>query len=154
MAFRVKFNGVDIECDTADDAMAMAQRLSGGPLPAGGGGNGTSTTASSSEQVARVKNMCAKLREVQKEILMAIAEQSFGKQDRNLWAVAKIDPAMGNKALGGTMSGIAKIANGVGLTSEDLYTTKAADVGGQVVKEYRPTDLLRAAGKELGWTIH
>jgi hypothetical protein len=148
MAFKVRIGTVEIECDSADDAVSIAERLNGGsatPKEAvGRNGDGLD------EDVKRLRTLHGLLRDPQQKFLQAIAEQTFGRTDRVLCQLLNITGDNPGKALGGVLSGITKFAKNVGVTPDQLYSVRSVEGG----KEYRPTELLRSTGRAMGWEIH
>ena len=151
MAFKVKYHGVEIECDTVDDAIAIAGRLSGNGASSPVRDTGTIGTASRELVGTRFKELFSNLRDTQKKFLQAIAEHAHGKNDRVLRQTFSLED---NKALGGLVAGISKIAIKSGIRTESLFSVETSGIGEDRRKEYRPTDELRRIGREMGWTIN
>ncbi|MBI4482417.1 MAG: hypothetical protein HY652_05950 [Acidobacteria bacterium] len=150
MSYIVRYRGsVEIECATLEDAIAIAERLASGErvMPE------HRVTRESSPpvlQLTRFKEFVGQLRDQQKRLLGAIAEQPHGKTDRVLRQMFDLSD---NKALGGMFAGISKIGAKSGISTDALYTVSKIDVAGEEVKEYRPTESLRKAAKDIGWKV-
>jgi hypothetical protein len=156
MAYKVIVGGIPIECDSADEALEIANRLGGAaqsagskqqkqpnPQPAGGPQVSRWTESRVDEFLKTIKQQQRRLIDV----LLENAED--GRTDAQLCQALNL--AGGNMALGGVLTALKKNAKKVGADPEDLYTKTQFNTGGANGFEYFITESFRkAAAKHQG----
>jgi hypothetical protein len=145
MAFKVVFKGVEIQCETADDAIQIAHRLAD---PNGGGaGFIFSQTSGGSLEVSRYRELVSSLNASQKKFLSLLVDNPHGKTDHSLRQELSLED---NKALGGMLSGISKLARKVGVSLDTMWTSGKKKVGNETMREFRVQPEFKKISGEIG----
>jgi hypothetical protein len=151
MAFTVHYGkSVRIECETLDEAIALAHRLENGVAggevmesagarrdPVGGGDLGES----------RFREFAKSLNQSARKLLQTLADNPHGKTDQTLIQTLGLD---GGKELGGVLSGISKRARNAGISKGEIYTLDKKRVGDEDFKEFRLTPRYLKLIQEIG----
>src|ERR1051325_6839704 len=118
MPYTVKYKGVEIECSTIEDAVQLAERLSGseGTTPARRNNSGPSESL----EISRYREFVGYLNGNQKRFLAMLVENPHGKTDRSIRQELSLAD---NMALGGVLSGLGKFARNLGLNVESIWTS-------------------------------
>jgi len=147
MAYTIRYGGIPIECDTADDAIAIAQRLASengsgpriAPLVDG-------AEASPMERL-RLHDLFDHLSEHQQRLVLMIGTHPKGV------SASALNKAMGfegNITLGAHLSNISRNAKKHGLSVADLWTRRVPVSGGKKGEvEFKPSMFLRLEAKDL-----
>ncbi len=146
MAYKVVVGGVVVECDSADEAVEIAKRLSGGDAqsargskserPAGGGGGSSRWTD------ARIGDFMKLVEGKGRRLLDALVEHPDGRTDEQLSQMLGFSD---NRALAGVFTGLWKNAKKVGADPNDLYSKQRVKIHDRRVFEYVLTDSFRSA---------
>ncbi|GEM_PF-3160006 len=149
MPYKVTFRGVAIECSTPAEAVAIAKQLAG---VANDGAELVIQEGSSSETDGRLtksryKEFVGYLDSGKKQLLQLLIENPHGKTDESLRKALGLDD---NKALGGMMSGLSKLARKTGLSIDDILSSRWVKVGDEDMKEYRAAAAFGRMASELG----
>jgi hypothetical protein len=150
MAYKLKYKGsVEIECDTVDEAVSIAQRLTSMngasaelPLP-----DIISADAGVRVTSSRVQEFIGYLDSDQRKFLALLIDSPHGKTDHNLRQALGISD---NRALGGILSGISKLAKKAGLSIGDILSSQWVKVGAERVKEFKAEPGFRHLAQSTG----
>jgi hypothetical protein len=147
MAYKVKFKGVIIECETARDAISIARELAGEE-----GQNAPDAPESTDSEGGRVttsryREFIGYLDANQKKFLAQLVDNPHGKTDHSLRQVFGLT---GNQQLGGFISGISKLAKKTGLSMDEVMKVEWVKIGDENAKEYRPQPAFRKIALEIG----
>ena len=142
MPYRVIYEGIPIECETADDAIAVARKLanSNGKSPSKLF-VGSSVSVTDDEQL-RLQVFIGDLPEHQKKLVLTIGEHATGISATALNAALGLSD---NMRLGAHLSNVSKTAKGHGLDVNDLWTKR----GAREELEFLPSVPLRIAVRNL-----
>ena len=146
MAFKVTFKGVEIHCETADDAIEIAHRLADSN-GTGAGGSTFSNSSGGSLEVSRYRELVGSLNASQKKFLSLLVDNPHGKTDHSLRQELNLED---NKALGGMLSGISKLARKVGVSLDTMWTSGKKKVGNETMREFRVQPELKRISGEIG----
>lgn len=144
MPYTVKYKGVEIECASIEDAVQLAERLSGGDVSARPGGH---SSGSESLEVSRYREFVGYLNSNQKKFLSMLVENPHGKTDRSIRQELGLDD---NMALGGVLSGLGKFARNLGISVDSIWTSTRKKVGDDKVKEFRITPEFKRIAADIG----
>jgi hypothetical protein len=145
VAFKITFRGVEIQCETADDAIEIAHRLA--TSNGIGAGSAHSQSADGSLEVSRYRELVDSLNSSQKKFLSLLVDNPHGKTDHSLRQELDLE---GNKALGGMLSGISKLARKVGVSIDTMWSSDRKKVGDEIMREFRVRPELKKISGEIG----
>ena len=140
MAFRVWIGNTPIDCDTAEAALELAQRIEGGTPTHSTKTQATSNGAGSRWTEKRVADFFQLIDGNQRKLIDALLEHSDGQTDEQLMTLLGLNDG---RALGGVFGGLWKNAKKVGADPQDLYEKRTATIGGQKAYEYILKDSFR-----------
>jgi hypothetical protein len=147
--FKVLVNGVEIQCESVDDAIAIARRLGGGSGPAPGGTNGARATDDGSRWTeTRFRTFTTGLRELQAKMLRELILNPDGVPDATLRRALNLDS---NKALGASMGGLSKKAKKLGIGLDDILKSEKLMLNGEEVLEFKIAPAFLKIAKASGW---
>lgn len=144
MSFTVRFRGVDIQCETVEDAIQIASRLSddGTAVPVPG-----KPEAGGSLEVSRYKELVGSMNQTQKKFLTLLIENPHGKTDK---AIRQELGLGNNKAIGGILSVLARSAKKVGIGIDMIVQSEKKKVGDEQLKEFRIRPEFRKIALDVG----
>jgi hypothetical protein len=150
MAYRVWIGNVPIDCETASDAVELAQRAEGIAVPAKRPAGLKPLDFQGGEQSRwterRAKDFYGLLKTSQKKLIDTLMQDEEGKTDEQLCRILSID---GGKALGGVMAATAKNVKKVGADSKDFFVKKRVSINGGRATEYFLNDAFRKAALQV-----
>jgi hypothetical protein len=153
MAYKIVVGGVSIECDSADEAIEIANRL-GAATPSNGTRQSNPQTTGGPQvsrwTESRLEEFLKTIKQQQRRLIDVLLENAEdGRTDAQL--CQSLGLTGGNMALGGVLTALKKNAKKVGADPEDLYTKRQFNTGGANGFEYLLTESFRkAAAKHQG----
>ena len=149
MGYKVTKGDVDILCDTAEEAIALAKALGGTdhqkPRKAV---KGHEQESESRWTESRYREFMSLIKGWQKDFLDLLLKDTDGKTDRVIRQVLGMKT---NYELAGVTSGLVKNANKVGiLSSSEVFTKETMHRGNERVLEYKISDAFRAVAAKVG----
>ena len=144
MAYRVWIGNTPIDCDTAEAALELAQRIEGGTPTHSTKTQPTANGSGSRWTEKRVADFFQLIDGNQRKLIDALVEHSDGQTDQQLMTLLGLNDG---RALGGVFGGLWKNAKKVGADPADLYEKKATTIGGQKAYEYVLRDSFRRVVK-------
>jgi len=138
MGYRVLIGGVPIECDSMEEAMALAERAAGVPT--------SSSKAKSSVQAAgvppgssrwsesRVRDFFSRISGNQKKLIDELLDHQEGRTDQQL--IAALSNIGDNRGLAGVFAGVWKNAKKVGADPNDVYHREQVTIADKQQNEY------------------
>jgi hypothetical protein len=149
MAFKVIYKGaVEIQCENADEAIQIAQRLTDTnghyASPAA-----IVNAAAGGLEVSRYRELVGFLNTKQKRFLAMLVENQHGRTYTHICQQLELED---NKALGGMLSGISKFAKKVGVNTDSMWISERKKVGNETIKEFRSQPEFRKIAAEIGLT--
>ena len=150
MAYKVTYRGsVTIECETADDAIILAQRLAGAEPEIPGVSTEKPEEVSGRLTSGRFSNFMKSLdsNPNHKAVLKLLLEHPDGITDERLMQTFKFTSG---KALGGMLSGLSKFAIKAGFGPGDIYQTYPVSLGGKSMREFKAQPLFVKMAREYG----
>lgn len=149
--FRIVHHGVEIFCDTVDDALAIAARLAGASEPSGTKHSHPAPQSSQANTtrwtVSRFSTFMSELQEQQKKMLKALLSSPDGQTDTSLKQHLGLSS---NKAFGPILTGISRKAKKVGVSLTDVLTSERITVGNDRVLEFKACPAFASVAKEAG----
>lgn len=147
--YKVIVDGIEIHCESADEAITIAGRLRG--LPArkdttNGNHVGSDTTSRWTE--TRFRTFTTGLRELQAKMLRELVQNPDGIPDATLRRTLNLET---NKALGASMGGLSKKARKLGIGLDDVLTSEKLTLNGEEVLEFKVAPAFLKMAKESGW---
>jgi hypothetical protein len=146
--FKVVYQGVEIQCETADEAVEIAGKLSG---------QGTGRAVSRHESpghmgsrwtASRFQAFIGQLQDKQRKFLRELTASSDGLTDSALRQTLGLST---NKAFGPILTGISRRAKKVGVSLQDVLTSeKMALVSGDQFLEFKASPAFAAVAREAG----
>ncbi len=145
--FKVIYDGVEIQCETADDAVELAGRLRG---------SADFTNASSRQgaisgsrwTVSRFQNFSSLLRDKQRIFLQQLISSPDGQTDIALRQRLGLNT---NKGFGPILTAISRKAKKIGVDLKEVYTTeKLAHTSGEQVLEFKASPAFIKVAEEAG----
>jgi hypothetical protein len=148
--YKVFVDGVEIQCDSADDAIQIASRLravstgqnSGRPISQGSDGGGSRWTEN------RFRTFIVGLRDLQAKMLRELVANPDGVPDATLRRALNLDS---NKALGASMGGLSKKAKKLGIGLDDILTSSKLVLNGEEVLEFKAAPAFIKIARECSW---
>jgi len=142
MAYKVKYEGYEVECDTVEDLRALLnQNGAKSPRPTVESSNGSNGQADRDERV--VSGLVGKLRDEQRELLRIISTKGTITRQDLCQAVGVSDP----HEFAGLLIGITKSAAGSGIESPIKKITERANGRGPRIYKYKIRDDVRGEVK-------
>jgi hypothetical protein len=148
--YRIVHAGVEIFCDTVDEAIEFATRLAGGVSTSSRAQHaGTSVASSSSSRwtVSRFASFMGQLQDQQRKLLRALVTSPDGQTDT---ALRQLLGLSSNKAFGPILTGISRRAKKAGVSLNDVLTSERITVGNERVLEFKATPAFTHIAKEAG----
>ncbi len=150
MGYRVIVAGVPIECDSAEEALALAEQAGGLAT------EGTATVpritpvrppTASRWTEARMKDFFARIGGNGRKLIDELLDHPEGRTDEQLIAAL---PGIGEgKALAGVFTGLWKNAKKVGSDPNDVYRKQSVTIADKRQHEYTLSDSFRAIAQEI-----
>lgn len=143
MVLRIIYNGVEIQCEKADDAVRIAKML-------GANGSGTATAKSLAKReldASSFKDFLKLLKKNQKRLLKALASGRNVVTDNELQKELGIDD---NRKIGGILSGLSKNAKRVGLDLDSMWASEVKHNEHGRFREFTIHPALRKAAQDIG----
>lgn len=150
--FKVTYQGVEIQCETADEAVEIAGKLSGAPAAAHGKGHsqqgGSASFAGSRWTASRFQSFIGQLQDKQRRFLRELTASTDGLTDSALRQSLGLSS---NKAFGPILTGISRRAKKVGVSLQDVLTSeKMVLAGGDQFLEFKASPAFAAVAREAG----
>ena len=146
--FKVTVNGVDIQCESIDDVIALANRL-GSNSPGTGSPNGSRPSDDGSRWTeTRFRTFTTGLRELQAKMLRELIQNPDGIPDATLRKALALES---NKALGASMAGLSKKAKKLGIGLDDVLKSEKLMLNGEEVLEFKVAPAFLKMAKASGW---
>ena len=147
--FKVMYQGVEIQCETADEAVEIAGKLSGGH------GKGSAHSHSSSQGLAgsrwtanRFQSFIGQLQDKQRRFLRELTASTDGLTDSALRQSLGLSS---NKAFGPILTGISRRAKKVGVGLDDvLKSEKMSLQNGEKFLEFKAAPAFAVVAREAG----
>ena len=141
MAYKVKYNGYEVECETAEDLRTLLNlNVDKPPLTTDKRGNGR---VDQGETTTVVSGLVAKLKDEQRDLLRAIAAKGIVTRQELRQAVGVSDP----HEFAGLLIGITKSAAGSGIESPIKKLTERVNGRGPRIYKYKIRDDIKAEVK-------
>jgi hypothetical protein len=146
--YRLIIDGVEIQCEKADEAIEIASRLRGmttgksGHSGAHQGDNGSRWTEN------RFRTFTTGLRELQAKMLRELIENPDGVPDATLRSALGLET---NKALGASMAGLSKKAKKLGIGLDDVLKSEKLMLNGEEVLEFKVSPAFLKMARDCGW---
>ncbi|MFQ5662567.1 MAG: hypothetical protein ACE5HL_01895 [Terriglobia bacterium] len=145
--FRVIHEGVEIHCETAEEAIEIAAKLRG-THPSPRKGKGEFSLTGSRWTVARFKNFAGQLQDKQRKFLRELVSSPDGLTDSALRQSLGLTT---NKAFGPILTAISRKAKKVGIDLKEVYTSDKVNLGsGQQVLEFKAAPAFIKVADEAG----
>jgi hypothetical protein len=141
MAYKVNFNGYDIECDSADDLLALLSK-NGDKAPKVPDAQQRATVAGRS--ATPMAELITKLRKEQRDLLRMISVNGPIARE----SLLKMAGSPGHHEFAGLLIGITKSAAGTGIESPIEKLTERINGRGPRVYQYKIKDDVKAEVKE------
>lgn len=142
-SYTVMVDGVPVQCDTAEAALALAKLASGGvaqhAAPKGGHNGGGGNTRWTEQ---RVREFFKLIEGKQRKLIDALLETEDTRTDDQLQGTVGVSNGM---ALAGVFAGLFKNAKKVGADPKELYYKRAINIGDKKGYEYGLHDGFRKA---------
>jgi hypothetical protein len=148
--FKVVYQGVEIQCETADEAVEIAGKLSGAGSGKGAGRvhGGGQSVAGTRWTVNRFQSFIGQLQDKQRRFLRELTASTDGLTDSALRQSLSLSS---NKAFGPILTGISRRAKKVGVSLQDVLTSeKMSLAGGEQFLEFRASPAFVAVAREGG----
>ncbi|HEV2112722.1 MAG TPA: hypothetical protein VGR50_01160 [Terriglobales bacterium] len=147
--YKVVRNGVEIHCDTADEAVEIAAKLGAGEaIGTKQAVSHAGPIAGSRWTVARFNNLMHVLQDKQREFLREVVKNPDGITDAQLRDILKLKS---NKAFGPVLTALSRKAKKVGVSMGDMFVSKKEALDdGQKFIEFRPTASFRQVAHDAG----
>ena len=144
--FKIVYEGVEIHCETPDDAIELIAKLRGSaPLPKKGKSGGM--IAGSRWTVPKFQNFLSLLQDKQRKFLQELVKNPTGVTDI---ALRQVFALKSNKGFGPILTAISRRAKKVGLTLSEVYTSEKLHEGKDRVLEFRPSAAFLRVVEEAG----
>jgi hypothetical protein len=146
--YKVWIGNVPIECETAEDALALAAKADGVTVPGSKSPNGKTVEIPSGESrwsAKRVKDFFSHIDGNQKKLIDLLLANSEGRTDEQLRRHLSLDSG---RALGGVMAGATKNVKKVGGDPDDLFRKEHVTIDGKHGREYFLTESFRKAASQ------
>ena len=137
MAYKIKYSGYDVECETVEDLRALLNQNGAKPPTPAQGVPGTE------QDKTVVTGLVAKLRDEQRELLRVIATKGIITRQDLRQAVGVSDP----HDFAGLLIGISKSAAGAGIDSPIKKITERVNGRGPRIYKYKIRDDVKAEVK-------
>jgi hypothetical protein len=149
--FKVIHQGVEIHCETADEAVQIAERLAGTSTVSTAHGRSHASgqsLAGSRWTVSRFQTLMGQLQDKQRRFLREVVASPDGLTDSALRQSLTLSS---NKAFGPILTGISRRAKKVGVSLQDVLTSeKMALAGGEQFLEFKAAPAFVAVAREAG----
>jgi hypothetical protein len=145
MAFKVNYRGVDIYCETADEAVQIATKL--GESAGTGALSDPAADSNGSLEVSRYKELIGTMSATQKRFLSLLVDNPHGKTDQ---AIRQEMGLENNKAIGGMLSVLARGAKKVGISIDMILQSEWKKVNDEQLKEFRIRPEFRKIAMDVG----
>ncbi len=146
--FKIIHQGVEIHCETADEAIEIAAKLRGAPFTpkkgahAGQGFGGSRWTAS------RFRTFCSLLQDKQRKFLREVLKSTDGVTATTLRQSLSLSS---NKAFGPILTAISRKAKKVGVSLQDVLTSeKILLSSGERVLEFKAAPSFAGVAEQAG----
>jgi hypothetical protein len=147
--YKVTVEGIDIQCDSVDEAIEIANRLRGSAGTNSDRRNGTPITDDGSRWTdIRFRTFTNGLRELQAKMLRELIQNPDGIPDATLRRALNLES---NKALGASMAGLSKKAKKLGIGLDDVLKSEKLILNGEEVLEFRIAPAFLKVAKAAGW---
>ena len=144
--FKIVYEGVEIHCETPDDAIELISKLRGSaPLPRKGKSGGT--IIGSRWTVPKFEKFLSLLHNKQRKFLQELIRNPTGVTDIALRQALTLKT---NKGLGPILTAISRRAKKVGLTLSEIYASEKLNEGKDRVLEFRPSAAFLRVVEEAG----
>lgn len=151
MGYRIVIGGVPIECDSIDEALALAQRAGGAvsdkpqrieavPTPSG----------NSRWTEARMKEMFGHLKGNQRRLVEELLDHPEGRTDEQLLTAFGLKDG---RELGGVFTGLWKNAKKVGADPSDVYQKQSITIADRRGYEYTLSESFRRMAEKVRTTV-
>lgn len=148
---KIVHQGIEFYCETADDAVALAAKLTGAQLPNAHNLPGRAeevAIAGSRWTTSRFQHFIAQLHDQQKKFLRQILGNADGLTDIVLRQNLGLSS---NKAFGPILTGVSRKAKKVGVSLQDvLQTEKVILPSGERVLEFKASPTFVRIAREAG----
>lgn len=147
---KVVHDGIEYQCETADDALALGAKLRGIPH------SGSKKSAPHSDQpisgsrwtVTRFQSFVRQLKDKQRKFLSLLLDSADGVTDSSLRHSLGLTT---NKAFGPILTGISKQAKKAGVSLQDILTNEKVQLSAdERVTEFKATAAFVQVSKEAG----
>jgi hypothetical protein len=146
--FKVIVSGVEIHCDSVDDAIAIAARLGGNQTPASSSNGARPSDDGSRWTETRFRTFTTGLRELQSKMLRELIQNPDGIPDATLRKTLGLES---NKALGASMGGLSKKAKKLGIGLDDVLKSEKLILNDEEVLEFKIAPAFLKMAKASGW---
>lgn len=145
--FKVVFEGVEIHCDTPDDAIELINKLRGSTASSKDWGR-QAMIAGSRWTVSRFQNFANLLRDRQRKFLQQLVDNPDGVTDIALRQSLGLNT---NKGLGPILTAISRKAKKVGVDLKEVYSReKITHASGEQVLEFKASSAFIGVAKDAG----
>jgi hypothetical protein len=146
--FKVTHEGIEIQCETADDAIELVARLRGAPGTRNSVDKDRDSNPAGSRWTAqRVQNLMGQLQDKPKRFLKELVANSDGVTDTAMRQLLAINS---NKAFGPILTSISRKAKKVGVSLQDIYTSEKLQLSGETVLEFKANPAFAKVLKDSG----
>lgn len=153
MGYRVVVGGVQVECDSIDEALALAQRAGG---QVGGEQKGKPAPLSplalgnSRWTEARITDFLGHMKGNQRKLIDELLDHPEGRTDEQLLTALGV---RGGKALAGVFTGLWKNAKKVGADPNDVYAKQQINIADRKGFEYMLSESFRRGAEKVRPTL-
>jgi hypothetical protein len=132
--FKVILGGVEIQCETADDAIELAARVGDGGKRSPSQKEAREAGGNSRWTTQRLQNLLGQLQDKPKRFLAELVRNSDGVTDT---AMRQALGLTSNKAFGPILTSISRKSKKVGVSLQEVYTSEKLNLGGETVLEFK-----------------
>jgi hypothetical protein len=145
MPYKVVVGGIEIMCDSAEEALAIAQRASGDEPPHRIGAGHERGATSGRWTESRLADFLRFVKPEQRKVIDALLEHHDGRTDEQL---CQLLGYADGRQLAGTLSALWKNAKKAGADPKDLIVKRPVTIGDKRIHEYTLTESFKhQAGK-------
>ena len=150
MAYQILYRGVQIQCESLDEAVAMAERLGGGLVGSedGAGQNHGRGVVEGRWTVSRFQDFTGRLSEPQRNMLQELVRNSHGRTAKDLAHTLALSTS---KSFGPLLAAMSKHAKKAGVRMEDVLSSERVDLGDEKMLEFRAAGTFARIAGEAGW---